>query len=111
MAGDSSRAAGVDRGRVKTVLAASCVRDAGEADARRTRFSAFGRGRKELLGSDCRQERRDSEDLHCSFHVVREYMQTHLGTHARQCLGQEVRRSHPRFEGTERMLGGLASYS
>src|ERR1700704_3534477 len=64
-----------------------------------------------FLSLDCRHERSSSEDLHRSFHVVGKYMQAHLGTHARQRLCQEVRRSHPRFEGAERMLDGLASYS
>ena len=109
--GLSGRAPALDRGRVKTLFAWGCVSDAGEADARRTGFSAFEGEDKELSSPDYRHERRDSEDLHCSFHVVCEYVQTHLGTHAWQCLGQEVRRSHPRFERAERMLGGLASYS
>jgi hypothetical protein len=35
-------------------------------------------------------------------------MQTYLGTHARQCFGEEMRRSHPSFERTEALLKVLA---
>ena len=83
--------------------------DAGEADGCKTRFRCIGP--EGFLSSDCRHERNDSEYLHRSFHVVGKYMQAHLGTHARQRPGEEVRCSHPRFEGAERMLRGLASYS
>jgi hypothetical protein len=53
----------------------------------------------------------DSEDLHGSFQIVCQYVQTHLGTHARHRFSEEMRRSHPRLERAERMFDGLASYS
>lgn len=45
----------------------------------------------------CLHERRDTDDLHRTFQVVSQHMETYLGTHARQCFGQEVRGSHPGF--------------
>lgn len=85
------------------------VSDGSDADICKTRFRCIGSRQKGFLSPDCRHKRSGSEDLHCSFHVVGKFMQAHLGTHSRQCLGQEVRRSHPRLEGTERILGGLSS--
>ena len=75
-------------------------------DQRRRRVKNRGH-----LAPDCRHERGDSEDLHRAFHVVGEYVQTHLGTDAWDRLGQEVSCSHPGFDRAKRMLGGLAAYS
>ena len=49
----------------------------------------------------------DSDDLHRSFQVIGENVQTHLGTDAWQRLREEVRRSHPRFQCSECMLDSL----
>ena len=46
-----------------------------------------------------------------TFQVVSKHMQTHFGTDARQCLSEEMRRAHPRFEGAKRMLDGLSAQS
>lgn len=64
-----------------------------------------------FLDPDCRRERLDSEDSHRSLQVVCKHVQAHLGTHSRQCLGQEVRRPHPHLERAERMLDSLTSDS
>src|ERR1700688_1651463 len=66
---------------------------------------------RRLFKPDCLHQRRDSEDLHSSFQIVCQYMQTHLGTYARDRLGQEVSCPHPRFEGAKGMFGGPAAYS
>src|ERR1700683_75442 len=70
-----------------------------------------GESEKGHSSPDCRHKRGGSDDLARAFHVVGKYVQTHLGTHARDCLGEKVRRSHPGFDRAKRMLGGLAAYS
>ena len=52
-------------------------------------------------------QRSDAHDLHDAFEVVGQYMQAHLGTDARQPLGQEMGRAHPGFERAEGMFDGL----
>jgi hypothetical protein len=74
-------------------------------------LATVGREKKGHSSPDGRHKRGDSEDLHRAFHVVGKYVQTHLGTHARDRLGEKVRRSHPGFDRAKRMLGGLAAYS
>jgi len=39
-----------------------------------------------------------------AFEVVCQHMQTHLGTHTREPLGEEMRRAHPRLERAERVV-------
>ena len=97
--------AAVGRGRVKTPIGAAKVRDVG-ANPPMDRIEYVKEG---FLDPDCRRERLDSEDSHRSLQVVCKHVQAHLSTHSRQCLGQEVRCTHPRFEGTERMFHRLSA--
>ena len=52
-------------------------------------------------------QRSDAHDLYHAFEVVGQYMETHLGTDARQPLSQEMGRAHPGFERTEGMFDSL----
>jgi hypothetical protein len=54
-------------------------------------------------------QRANAQDLHHALEVVGEYMQTHLGAHSPQRLTQKVCGPHPRLDGAERMLSGLAT--
>src|SRR5450631_2856850 len=89
----------------------SGLRERFRRGCREARFGKQGPEIKGISISDCCHERCDSEDLHRSFEVVRENMQTHFGAHTWQGLGEEMRRSHPRLERAERMLDSPASYS
>ena len=59
---------------------------------------------------DGREQARSTEDVHHSGQVVGEHVQSHLGGHVGQTLHQEVRRPHPRLDGAEGMLDGLAPH-
>ena len=61
--------------------------------------------------SDRCHQRLGADDVNHSPQVVGKDVQTHLGTDARQCPGLEVCRTHPRFQGSERMLGCGSSYA
>src|SRR3974377_534307 len=60
---------------------------------------------------DCCHERLDTDDVHDAREIVSQYMQGHLGGHARQRFHQEVRRTHPHLERAEGMLGRLAAHA
>jgi len=47
-----------------------------------------------------------TDDVHHSLHVVCQHAQTHPCIHPVECFAQEVSRSHPSFQGAERMLLG-----
>ena len=66
---------------------------------------------KRPLGPHRLHQRQDANDLHRTFQVVSEHMQAHFRTDAWQCLGEEMRRAHPRFECAEGMLDGLSAQS
>src|ERR1700686_3588038 len=103
--------ASLDRGRVKTLFASRCVSHAGAGDAGKAALSVLSGDEKGLSRPYCRHEWCGSEDLHRSLQIICKYMQTHLGTHAWQCFGQEVSCPHPHFERAERVLNGLSSYT
>jgi hypothetical protein len=52
-----------------------------------------------------------SENPDQPFEVVSQHMQARLSAHAGECLGQEVCRSHPRFERAEGVFDGLPTQS
>src|SRR5664279_1460552 len=54
---------------------------------------------------------RDAEHTHHAFEVVSQHMKAHFGAHASDRLGQEVRRTHPVLDGSERVLDRLPSLS
>ena len=54
---------------------------------------------------------RNAEDSDQSLEVVGEDMQAHLGLHALQSLGQEMRRAHPGFDGAVWMLNRATANS
>src|SRR5206468_11849180 len=56
---------------------------------------------KRPLGPHRLHQRQDANDLHRTFQVVNEHMQAHFRTDAWQCLGEKMRRAHPRFECAE----------
>src|SRR5271155_1557288 len=65
-----------------------------------------------ILGSICPhrcQERLDAHDVHDAGEIVGQDVQRHLRGNPRQCLHQEVRRSHPGLDRAEGMLDRLAS--
>ena len=80
-------------------------------DLEERRLATLGSQKKGLSSPDCRHKRGNSEDPNRAFHIVGKYVQTHLGTHARDRLGEKVRRPHPGFDRAKRMLDGLAAYS
>ena len=49
-------------------------------------------------GPQCCHERLGSQDCHHSLQVIRECMQTHLGSHASECPGDKLRGAHPCLE-------------
>ena len=65
------------------------------------------RQKAERSSPHCLHQRHDPEDLHRAFQVVGQDMQTHFGADLGQSLHEKVRRPHPRFKRTERMLDGL----
>ena len=69
-------------------------------------FEVPGQGRPSGRRQRCHQSRH-TQDVHHSFGVVREDLQTHLGTHLLQGSCQEMRRPHPGLDRCERMLGSL----
>ena len=66
-------------------------------------------GKTRRSGLDRFHQRPDSDDLHRPFQVVGQNVQAHLGTDAWQRLGEEVRRTHPRFERAEGVFDGLSA--
>ena len=77
------------------------------ADALDSAFCDLCRAAREVLCPHRLHQRYDSHDLHDTFEVVGQYMETHLGTDARQPLGQEMGRAHPGFERAEGVFDGL----
>ena len=77
------------------------------ADARGSPYCGVYFAGERALGPHRLHQRSDAYDLHHAFEVVGQYMETHLGTDARQPLGQEVGRAHPGFEGAEGMFHSL----
>ena len=65
-------------------------------------------GRLELRPHECNQELR-SEEVQRPFQVVGQDLEAHFCSNARQGLGKEMSRSHPRLECSERMLNGLST--
>ncbi len=61
----------------------------------------------DCLGSQRRDQRSGSHDLHHSLEIVGEYVETHLGTDPSERAGEEVGGSHPGLQGSERIFGGL----
>lgn len=74
-------------------------------------LATLGSQKKGLSSPDSRHKRGDSEDPYRAFHIVGKYVQTHLGTDARNRLGEKVRRPHPGFDRAKRMFDGLPAYS
>jgi hypothetical protein len=62
---------------------------------------------RRALGPHRLYQRSDAHDPHDAFEIVGQHMETHLGTDARQPLGQEMGRAHPGFERAEGVFDGL----
>ena len=50
-----------------------------------------------------------AENSDRALHVIGQDLQTHLGSHSRQRLGEEVRRAHPELQRAEYVLNGLSA--
>ncbi len=61
-----------------------------------------------LCCADCRDQRADADDVHDAFEIVGQHVQGHFGADSFQCLHLKMGRSHPVFDGPERMLDGFA---
>jgi len=62
------------------------------------------------LCPDRRDQRLDGDDIHHAGPILGEHVQRHFGRHMPERFHLEVRRPHPRFDGAERMLDGLAAH-
>ena len=67
------------------------------------------RSDRSASGRDRGHQRLCPNDVHNPGQIVGQDLEGHLGGYFGKRLGQEVRRTHARFHGTERMLDGLAT--
>ena len=70
---------------------------------------AYIREIRDPSGPDCCNEGLDAHELDHPLHVVGEHAKAHLGSDVPERFGQEMRTSHPGFEGAEDMLDGPAT--
>ncbi len=60
-----------------------------------------------LCRAHCRDQRGDAHDVDDAFEIVGQHVQGHFGADPFERLHLEVRRSHPRLDGSKRMLNGF----
>jgi len=66
---------------------------------------------RRTLGPHGGHQSADAQNLHHALHVVGQQLQRHFAGHFRQPPHLKVRGSHPRLDGPERVLHGLAAHS